>query len=406
LEKVLVPKKILIVTECFYPEEFKINDIALSWKNKGYDVDVLTLVPTYPLGKVLLGYKNGFFRKDEYQGINIFRIHAVTGYRDSAVKKIFKYINFMIFGSIVAIFIGRRYDYVFGFNLGSLTDMLPAVVIRKLYKKPTMFWVQDVWPDSVYAYGFKKTKTLSTLLDTFVKFMYHNITAIAISSKGFESKLAPYIKKGLKFNYAPNWADDLDMDMDPIILSTTQKVHFTFAGNIGKVQNLENTINAFCLLPDRYQKKSQLNIIGDGSNLIFLKKLSNNNPNIIFHGKQKRENMAKFYKASDFLIVSLIDKPIFSVTVPAKTQTYIAAKKPILAIINGDVGDIVNDNNLGVSVDPSNINLIKESFEKCIDMSKKEKDEFVINNDKLLKTTFNKDSIINNLTSQLVGYSD
>jgi glycosyltransferase involved in cell wall biosynthesis len=236
--------------------------------------------------------------------------------------------------------------------------------------------------------------------------MYHNITAIAISSKGFESKLAPYIKKGLKFNYAPNWADDLDMDMDPIILSTTQKVHFTFAGNIGKVQNLENTINAFCLLPDRYQKKSQLNIIGDGSNLIFLKKLSNNNPNIIFHGKQKRENMAKFYKASDFLIVSLIDKPIFSVTVPAKTQTYIAAKKPILAIINGDVGDIVNDNNLGVSVDPSNINLIKESFEKCIDMSKKEKDEFVINNDKLLKTTFNKDSIINNLTSQLVGYTD
>jgi glycosyltransferase involved in cell wall biosynthesis len=406
LEKVLVPKKILIVTECFYPEEFKINDIALSWKNKGYDVDVLTLVPTYPLGKVLLGYKNGFFRKDEYQGINIFRIHAVTGYRDSAVKKIFKYINFMIFGSIVAIFIGRRYDYVFGFNLGSLTDMLPAVVIRKLYKKPTMFWVQDVWPDSVYAYGFKKTKTLSILLDTFVKFMYHNITAIAISSKGFESKLAPYIKKGLKFNYAPNWADDLDMDMDPIILSTTQKVHFTFAGNIGKVQNLENTINAFCLLPDRYQKKSQLNIIGDGSNLIFLKKLSNNNPNIIFHGKQKRENMAKCYKASDFLIVSLIDKPIFSVTVPAKTQTYIAAKKPILAIINGDVGDIVNDNNLGVSVDPSNINLIKESFEKCIDMSKKEKDEFVINNDKLLKTTFNKDSIINNLTSQLVGYTD
>ena len=401
-----MPKKILIVTECFYPEEFKINDIALSWKNKGYDVDVLTLVPTYPLGKVLLGYKNGFFRKDEYQGINIFRVHAVTGYRDSAVKKIFKYINFMIFGSIVAIFIGRRYDYVFGFNLGSLTDMLPAVVIRKLYNKLTMFWVQDVWPDSVYAYGFKKTKILSTLLDTFVKFMYHNITSIAISSKGFESILTPYIKKGLKFNYAPNWADDLDMDMDPIALSKNQKIHFTFAGNVGKVQNLENIINAFCLLSDEYQKKTQLNIIGDGSNLIFLKKLSNNNPNIIFHGKQKRENMAKFYKASDFLIVSLIDKPIFSVTVPAKTQTYIAARKSILAIINGDVADIVNDNNLGVSVDPSNINLIKESFEKCLDMSKKEKDEFVINNDKLLKTTFNKDSIINNLTSQLVGYDD
>ncbi len=399
-------KKILIVTECFYPEEFKINDLALSWKDKGFDVDVLTLSPSYPLGKIYPGYKNSFFQKDEYQGINILRLHAVTGYRDSTVKKIFKYINFMIFGSITAIFIGRRYDYVFGFNLGSLTDMLPAVVIRKLYKKPTMFWVQDVWPDSIYAYGFKKTKMLSTLLDAFVKFMHHNITAIAISSKGFESKLEPYIKKGLKFNYAPNWADDLDMDMIPVILSKTQKVHFTFAGNIGKVQNLENIIDAFLLLSDECQKKAQLNIVGDGSNLVNLKKISNDSLNIIFYGKQKREDMAKFYKASDFLIVSLIDKPIFSVTVPAKTQTYIAARKPILAIINGDVADIVNDNNLGVSVDPSNVNLIKESFEKCIDMSKKEKDEFIINNDKLLKITFNKDSIINNLTSQLVGDND
>ena len=401
-------KKILIVTECFYPEEFKINDVALSWKDKGYDVDVLTLVPTYPLGKVFPGYKNGFFRKDEYQGINIFRIHAVTGYRDSAIKKVLKYINFAIFGSITAIFIGRRYDYVFGFNLGSLTDMLPAVVIRKLYKKPTMFWVQDVWPDSVYAYGFKKTKILSTLLDTFVKFMHHNITAIAISSKGFESKLEPYIKKGLRFGYAPNWADDLDMDMDmdPIILSTTQKVHFTFAGNIGKVQNLENIINAFCLLASAYQEKSQLNIIGDGSNLINLKKLSNNNLSIIFHGKQMREDMAKFYKASDFLIVSLIDEPIFSVTVPAKTQTYIAARRPILAIINGDVANIVNGNNLGISVDPSNVDLIKESFEKCIDMPENEKSEFTINNTKLLETTFNKDTIINRMTNQLIGCND
>ena len=116
---------------------------------------------------------------------------------------------------------------------------------------------------------------------------------------------------GLKFGYAPNWADDLNMDMNPVALSATQKVHFTFARNIGKVQNLENIINTFCLLSDEYQKKAQLNIIGDGSNLANLKKLSNNNPNTIFHSKQMCEDMAKFYKASDFLIVSLIDKPIF-----------------------------------------------------------------------------------------------
>ena len=396
-------KKILIITECFYPEEFKINDIALSWKDRGYDVDVLTLVPTYPLGRVFSGYKNNLFQRDNYQSINIFRLFAVTGYRDSVARKIFKYINFMIFGSIVAIFLGKKYDYIFGFNLGPLTDMLPAVIIRKIYKKPVMLWVQDVWPESVYAYGFKKTKMLSALLDSFVRFIYSNITTVAISSKGFESKLKPYVKKDLEFNYTPNWADNLNMNVEPAVFGAPGKVHFTFAGNVGKVQNLENIINAFRSLSTEYQAKSQLNIIGDGSNLMKLKELSSKSSNIVFHGCQIRSNMAQFYKASDFLIVSLINEPIFSVTVPAKTQTYIAAKKPILAIINGDVADIVNDNNLGISVDPSNTNLIKGVLEKCIDMPQSERDKFVVNNEKLLQTVFNKTYIIDNITKQLVG---
>ena len=149
-------KKILIVTECFFPEEFKINDLAFFWKDKGFGVDVLTLTPTYPLGKVYNGYKNRIFYKEVYQEINIYRVRAVEGYQKSKIRKLLKYINFMILGSISAVFIGRKYDYVFGFNLGALTDMIPAIIICKLYRKPLMFWVQDIWPDSVYAYGFKK----------------------------------------------------------------------------------------------------------------------------------------------------------------------------------------------------------------------------------------------------------
>ena len=396
-------KKILIVTECFYPEEFKINDLALSWSNKGYKVDILTLVPTYPFGKIYKGYKNKIFNKEVYKDMNIFRIRAVTGYQHSLIKKMLKYINFMIFGSIKAAFIGKSYDYVFGFNMASLTDMLPAVIIRKLYKKPLMLWVQDIWPDSVYAYGFKETKILSFFLNKLVKFVYQNITAIAISCKGFEIKLMKYVKDDIKFHYLPNWADDLNMDIEAFEYSQDNKVQFTFAGNIGKVQNLENIIRAFCLISDRSRNKAQLNIIGDGSNLKYLKELAEKNHHVIFHGKKKRENMSKFYKGSDFLIVSLIDEPIFSVTVPAKTQTYIAAKKPILAIINGDTAEIVRDNNLGLCVNPASIDLIVDAFEQCIDMSQEEKNNFVENSDKLLQTTFNKDLIISRITRVLVG---
>ena len=391
-------KKILIITECFYPEEFKINDIALSWKNKGYDIDVLTLVPTYPFGKVFPNFKNTFFQKDNYQDINIFRVYAITGYRDSALKKKMKYLNFMILGSIIAILIGRKYDYIFGFNLGALTDMLPVVLIKKLYKKRTTLWVQDIWPDSLYAYGFKKTKILQNTLNIFVKFIYRNIDAIAISSKGFETKLAHYIKKDINFHYLPNWSDNLDISsLAKKIDETNKVVNFTFAGNIGKFQNLENIISAYSSLSDEYQKKSQLSVVGDGSNLAKLKMLAKNNSNIIFYGRQPSAKMSEYYNNSDFLIISLINDPLFSALIPSKTQTYIAAKKPILAIINGETANIVKDNNLGLYADPSNIKDISKLFKKCIKMNKEERKKFINRNDYLLKTVFNKEKIIENL---------
>jgi glycosyltransferase involved in cell wall biosynthesis len=392
-----MPKKILIVTECFYPEEFKINDVALSWKEKGLDVDVLTLFPSYPLGKIYPGYKNKIFSKCMWQGINIYRVHATLGYKESTFKKILKYISFMMLGSIVSLFIGKKYDYILGFNMSALTCMLPAVLIRKLYKKPVTFWTLDIWPDGVYAYGFKKTKVLSYLLDKFVKFMYLNVDNIAVASKGFKLKLKPYVRRDLTFNYLPQWADDLDMTLKPADIGSKSKVNFTFAGNIGKVQNLENIIKAFCLLPNVHQKKSQLNIIGDGSYLDHLISLASSNRNIIFYGKKPRSEMASYYKVSDFLIISLIDKPIFSVTVPAKTQTYIAARKPILAIINGDTANIIRDNNLGLCADPSKIEAIVELFNRCIEMSQKEIKNFSNENNRLLASIFNKEKSIDKL---------
>ena len=107
--------------------------------------------------------------------------------------------------------------------------------------------------------------------------------------------------------------------------------------------------------------------------------------------------MADYYAKSDFLLISLIGEPIFSSIVPSKTQTYIAAKKPILAIINGDTADIIRDNNLGLCVDPSNIREISRLLEKCIDMSKSERKKFISQNDYLLSTLFNREKIIDSL---------
>ena len=98
----------------------------------------------------------------------------------------------------------------------------------------------------------------------------------------------------------------------------------------------------------------------------------------------------------------MIDKPIFSVTVPAKTQTYIAAKKPILAIINGDTASIIQDNNLGLCADPSKIDAITDMFQQCIDMSQAERECFTSENDRLLATIFNKEKTIDKLLEVLI----
>ena len=186
------------------------------------------------------------------------------------------------------------------------------------------------------------------------------------------------------------------MSMEAISLGNDDKIHFTFAGNVGKVQNLENIIVAFNQLEKEYLNKAQLNIIGDGSALENLKKISTIK-NIVFHGRKPRDMMSGYYKSSDFLIVSLVDKPIFSITVPAKTQTYIKAKKPILAIINGDASDIIKDNNLGYCAKPNNIEEIREIFIKAINTNESQNKKFTKNCEVLTATTFNKEIIINNL---------
>jgi len=398
-------KKILIVTEYFYPEDFKINEIALAWKEKGYEVDVLTQSPTYPFGKIYDGYKNIWYSKDTYKGITIYRVKAVTGYKTSKIKKLLKYFTFMFFGSIVSLKIGKKYDYIFGFDIAALTGMVPATLLKKFYDKPVTLWVQDVWPDSVYAYGFKKTKFLESSLNAFVRFVYRHTSHFAISGQGFEKRILPYIANNQDIEYLPNWADEFNKDLEAFTFSDEERVQFTFAGNVGKVQNLDNIIKAFGLLSDTDLQKAQLNIIGDGSHLENLKELVHNNniPNVIFWGRQPRDEMYKYFKGSDFLIVSLIDEPIFELTVPAKTQTYIAAGKPILAVISGDAADIIRDNNLGYTAQPDNIDDIKNAFIQCINTSKEEINNFTQNCEHLTQTTFNREKIIDSLLQLMTG---
>ncbi len=393
---------VLIITERFHPEEFGINDLAQAWQAKGYEVGVLTQAPSYPFDKVYEGYKNKLFQTEKWQGIKIYRVFSLMGYKKGVLLKVLNYLCFAFFASLVALFLGKKYNRVFVYHIGPLTQAIPAVLIKKIFGNKFYIWTLDIWPDSVYAYGFRKKAISRKLLDSFVKIVYKNCETVFVSCRGFTQKIHRYAPK-VKILFSPQWAPD-DLVFEGVTPHESLKggFNFTFAGNIGKVQNLENVIIGFALLP-KPNDQINLNIIGDGSNLEALKNIVKEEKiaNVYFWGRRPLKEMPRWFEGSDVLIISLIDEPIFSLTIPAKFQAYLASGKPIYCVMNGEVADLIINNKIGFVAQPDDINNIRSGFEKFLDTPKHELQAFGSNMKTLLSNEFDRNKIIQQMTEEV-----
>ncbi len=392
-------KNILIVTDHFYPEEFIINDLAKQWHIDGIYIEVLTQVPSYPFDKIYHGYKNKFYSITDYEGIKVHRIRTILGYRKNVILKIIGYLYYALRASLRILIISKRFDNIFIYNQGPLTNAIPGVSAKIFRNKKITIWTQDAWPDTVFAYGFKKNGLNRFILERFVKWVYRHCDTILISCSGFESILKKYTM-GKPLVWCPNWPT---IYFKPVKIEKESCVDFTFAGNIGKVQNLENVITGFSLVNS--DKKIRLNIVGDGSHLGYLKKIvkENNISNVIFMGRKNVEEMPDIYNRSDFLIISLDNEPIFSLTVPSKFQTYLVAKKPIFSVMNGEVANMVKDNKIGVIADPDDVQDVKKGFEYLINLTESEKLIYIKNMSSFLDNEYNRNIIIKRITDQVLN---
>ncbi|MBW2664481.1 MAG: glycosyltransferase family 4 protein [Deltaproteobacteria bacterium] len=390
---------VLIITERFYPEEFGINGLAQAWQAKGYEVAILTQAPSYPFDRVYEGYKNKLFQTEKWQGIKIYRVFSLMGYKRGMLLKVLNYLCFAFFASLVSLFIGKKYNSVFVYHIGPLTQAIPAVLIKKIFGSKFYIWTLDIWPDSVYAYGLKKRVFSGKLLDSFVKTVYKNCETVFVSCKGFARKIEKHVPDA-KIIFSPQWApDDLNFDQVMPHESLKKGFNFTFAGNVGTVQNLENVIRGFALLP-KSNGQIRLNIIGDGSNLETLKRSI---ANVHFWGRKPLKEMPKWFEGSDVLIISLIDEPIFSLTVPAKFQAYLASGNPIYCVMKGEVADLVVNNKIGFVSHPNNIDDIKAGFEKFLSVPKHELQAFGSNMKSLLANEYDRNKIIEQMTEEIFG---
>jgi len=397
--------KVLLITSHFYPETFRCNDIAFELVEKGYDVDVLTAIPDYPQGKYYDGY--GIFRKriERIKGVKVYRAFIIPRGHGGPIRLAINYISYIIssiaFGLYLAI--RYRYDRIFVHEVSPIFVGIPAVYIKKIQKIPLVFWVLDLWPETLKSYGKFSSGFIYNQVDKLTRWIYNNCDRILISSLGFRSAIAEKGVDDAIINYFPNWADkDHTSNIVYEIPEMPQGFILMYAGNIGTGQNFINLMKAAEILKD--DKNINFVILGDGSMYKWVESfIMDNNLSDTVHllGQFPSYSMPSFYKKADAMIVSLTSDFAHNNTLPAKVQGYMLAKKPILGLIDGEGQTIINEAKCGFACGANDYKGFASLVRRVASMDKEERIRLGENGSKYSVLHFNYEKCMNNLDNIL-----
>lgn len=357
---------ILVVTQYFYPENFKINDLVESFVNRGHRVTVLTSKPNYPKGEFYEGYKFSGIVKEKYNGADIIRVPQFRRKKAGSVRLILNYLSFAFFASLYVLRHRINCDVTFCYEASPITQMYPALLHKKLYKSKAFIWVQDLWPESISSVGKLRNKYVLSVLDKMVKSIYHGCDGIFVQSQAFIKSILPKCPDENKICYAPNWAEDIftNIECSESKLETDLPEGFKimFAGNVGAAQDISSILRAASLTKDI--KNIHWIILGDGRYLPKAKVMAKEydlSETVHFLGRYPMSWMPLFYKQADVMLIALKNEYIFSLTIPSKTQTYMAAGKPILTMINGVCNDVIKEAGCGLTADSGDFRKLAEN---------------------------------------------
>lgn len=371
--------KILVVCQYFYPEEFKVNELVEGLVKRGNEVTVLTGKPTYPRGPYPKGYRFLGSEKEEYKGAKIIRLPEMTRGRGGFVGLVKSLFSFLISSTWYAKHHDIDADVILCFQLSPVTMANAALVYKHKLNVKLVHWVQDLWPESVTATTPLKGGPIIFMLNKFVTNIYKQSDVILVQSKAFEKSICSKGNFKEKLVFAPNWAEnsfigaDINIDKDFPLQPNDTEFRVMFAGNIGEAQDFENIIKAANLTKDIPQIKWI--IVGDG-------RARENSEKEVAHlglkdtvkflGRYPVDTMPKFFALADAMLVTLKDEFIFSLTIPSKTQAYMASGKPILTMINGAGNDVVEEAKCGLTAKAGDYEALAANVKKMYAMSKDE----------------------------------
>ena len=398
--------KILIISQYFYPENFKINDIAISLVQKGHEVEVLTGTPNYPFGDFYNGFKFWSNNDGFYEGIKIHRAKLIPRKKGGKIMLSLNYLSFVFFGFFKLLTINSDFDRILTFAPSPITVGILGSLASVKYNAKTLLWVQDLWPESVKVAGGVKNTLILNLLDFLTRKIYHFTDLILIQSEFFKNYITNQNVDHDKIYYLPNYAEEFykPLDSDEVIKrSFGNEFSVLFAGNIGEAQNLKILVDAARILKDQ-QYKVKFIIIGEGrfkSDLrLYIDKLDLKNF-FAFLGYIEPTQIPKYFASADSLYISLKPAQIFSLTIPSKLQTYMACGRPIIASIGGVTAKIINESNCGFSSNPGDSILLAKNIIKMLRLSNEERIEMSTNAFKYYEKNFDKNIIMNKLETLL-----
>jgi glycosyltransferase involved in cell wall biosynthesis len=402
--------KILFVSQYFYPETFRGNDIVFDLASKGHDVTVLTGKPNYPSGFFYKGYKFWGIQNEQIHGANVIRIPTIPRGKGGAARLILNYCSFILFSFFPARFnVDRDFDIIFVQQLSPVTMALPAIWALKRNKKAKLYlWVLDLWPESVTSTSGFSNRFVIGLLDKVVRYIYSKSDYILISSKFFEDSIKLRCDNK-RIIYFPNWAETLyenpEIKEDLELPVLPNGFNIMFAGNIGEAQDFETIIKAANLT-----KAESINwvLIGDGRKLNWVKSQvkDHNLHNVYTYGRYPIEKMPTFFQSADVMLLTLKKSPISELTVPAKLQAYLASGKIILGAINGEAKSIINKNNVGLVSESGDFNSLSSNAIFLKNLSIKERVSMEKNSRNLYYKQFSKKVLLDRLEKLFITNSN
>ena len=399
--------KILIISQYFWPENFRVNDLSLELKNRGHDITVLTGKPNYPKGDFFKGYNFINKRNEIWNEIQIKRVCLIPRGRGTSIRLLFNYFSFLIFASLRILFLNEKFDKIIVYQLSPATVGFPGIIAKNKYKAPLFFYIQDLWPESLKDAGGLNSKLILYFVDSMMNYFYKSSTQIWVQSIKFENYLNYKGVEKNKIKYLPNTVEEF-YKPQPILDKYSCKIpdgfNILFAGNIGVAQDFDTIINCAKILKEKKLKINWL-IFGTGrekdniEKLISKLKLENI---FYFFGQVSSEEMPFYFTCADLLLVSLKKSSIFSLTIPSKIQSYLACKKPIIGNIEGIGAEIISDSNSGYFAPSGDFIELSNKIEILYKKTESELNNYGVNGYNYFLQNFERNKIYNKMEEYLL----